>query len=132
MLIGGIPFLVGAIGLLLSAFFFAWEVRRGSRLWAAAREKCDRLVTHTYRALVFGEVPHTYRIKALKALRTFTHRVVVFLVSLLRGIERPLARLSHRMRTSSVKETHRAPSPFLKTIQPKQRDEEKKEETPLS
>jgi len=114
---GGYFFLVGIIGLVLYVLLRVFEVRRGARFSEQVRVQSDRLSTRLYRLAVFGELPSSYRSWFLKEFRTFTHRVVVFLVATLRAIERPLSRLNHRLRAPYVKKTPPADtSPFLKTM----------------
>lgn len=117
-MIGGIVFLVGVVGLLLFPGVLMFEAHRGTRFFDTGRARLDRITRRAYRMLVFGEIPHTYRFYLVRTFRLVTHRVIVGAVSLLRALERPLSRMSHRMRRSN-EVTLRAPSPFLQTISPK-------------
>lgn len=115
---GGYLFITGVAGLFVYGAFRFFEVRRTRRLLEPLRARFDVFSARLYRLFVFGEIPTTYRAWLLKALRAFTHRMVVVLVALLRAIERPLSRLNHRLRTPRVDNTvARDPSPFLKQIQ---------------
>lgn len=114
---GGYLFLAGLLGLSLYSAVRFFEVRHGKRVGEDVRRFLDRVSARLYRLFVFGEIPTAYRTWVLTALRAGTHRTVVFLVSLLRALERPLSRLNHRLRTPRVEvPARRDPSPFLKTI----------------
>lgn len=121
MAFGLIPF---SVGLVLAVLFVAlrlWEVRRGSRFFESFRRALDRRAVALYRTLVFGEMPRRWRESLARFGNRVLHRSVRALVAGLRAIERPLSRMSHRMRTNAQSGT-REPSEFLKTITPKRID----------
>lgn len=122
MLIGGIPFVAGLVGLIGFGIVRMWEERRGTRIFARSRAALDRVTASAYRLLVTGDISHEYRVHLIKSIRTFVHQGVVLLVTFLRAIERPLSRLSHRMRVHEPVPTHREPSEYLKTITPAKPD----------
>jgi len=122
---GFVTFSVGVIGLIGFVVFRVFEQKRQERLFASQREKLDSVTTKIYRALIFGEIPHAYRLWLVHAFRHSVHVAVVFLVTTLRKIERPLSRMSRSLRPTKPRDAGaRDPSPFLKTIAP---DKKKKE-----
>ncbi len=110
--------MVGIVGLLGLVVLRLVETKRNARFFEPSRAALDRVASRAYRLLVFGEIPTTYRAWAASRARALTHQSVVFLVGLLRSIERPLSRLNHRLRASnrSAQVPSRDPSPFLKGI----------------
>lgn len=122
MLAGMIPFIVGALGIVLFVAFRFFESGREHRFFAHQRKMLDTVTTRVYRTLVLGELPHSYRQLFIDAVRGALHSVVLVVVSVLRKIERPLSRMSHRMRAPRTKNGEsRDPSAFLKTISPKKK-----------
>lgn len=117
-MIGGVIFLVGLLGLMLFTLLILWESTQDKRVFASMRSSCDRMISGAYRNLVFGEIPQTYRGALIVHVRRIVHKGVHSLASLLRAIERPLARTSRRMQHAheSGNGTSRTPSPFLKDI----------------
>ncbi|MES2014239.1 MAG: hypothetical protein V4437_00290 [Patescibacteria group bacterium] len=106
---------------ILLAFFLAfrtWEEKKGVRLFAHARSAVDAEVTRLYEVAVTGSIPRQYRARFFAALQAGIHRVVITLVAGLRAAERPLTRLSFRMRMASSKANKKEVSSFLKTIAP--------------
>ncbi len=97
------------------AFRFS-EERRGVKVWADTRAKADAVVSEMYRAAVVGNIPAEYREAFVRFLRTLAHDALVFLIEGLRAVERPLTRLSYRMRRVSPPTSAAEPSAFLKTI----------------
>lgn len=96
-----------------------WEEKRGVKIWARARESADVFVSDTYRKAVTGNIPSDWRDAFLKFMHQLSHAAVVLTVEVLRAIERPLLRLSHRMRRGGAPTgTGKEPSEFLKTITP--------------
>lgn len=118
MAIGLSLFIAGIAGLSGFVALSMWEMRRGVRLFRALREKGDRLAAGAYRTLVFGEIPSVYRESLVAHARKGLHTLVNMLIALLRGVERPLARMSSRMRHryERAEGVNRTPSPFLKDI----------------
>lgn len=107
---------------LLFAMFIAfrmWEEKRGVRLFASSRTMLDHWVIDIYHGAVTGSIPRHYRMHLLVFLRTTLHRAVLLTVATLRAIERPLTRLSFRMRMASPGTAKKEVSSFLKTIVPR-------------
>lgn len=132
MMSGMIPFLVGFGGVLLYLVFRIVEVRTHVHLLSGLRKSLDRIAIRLYRSLVFGEIPHGYRVWLKEKSSHVAHGVVVFVVSILRNIERPLTRIGRRLRARAQSGESRAPSPFLKTITPKRKTKEVGKEGPDS
>ncbi len=105
---------------LLAAFsaFCVAEERVGRRLFAPTRERLDVYATELWQALVMGGVPMRWRQEVLRAAHTAVHTGVHVAVAALRAAERPLARLSYKMRVSAPKGNGKQVSEFLRTITP--------------
>jgi hypothetical protein len=112
--------LVLLVGFIAFRFF---EERRGVRVWAHARTEADVVVAAAYQSAVTGNIPSEYRDATLHFLHALAHDLIVFLVEGLRAIERPLMRLSYRMRRSAPAAHGHEPSAYLKTITPEKRQE---------
>ena len=127
MLFGVVPFVLGLSGIVLYALWRSIEIRRQSRAFEATRARLDVFATRLYRLFVFGELPATYRARLAKFAQSVAHSTVMFLVSMLRAVERPLSRLSHRMRVIRAKE-NKPPdsSSFLKTLSSSKRKDGEK------
>lgn len=110
--------------ILLSAFviFRMWEEKRGIRMWARAREGVDMQVVEVYQSAVTGSIPQKYRIQFFAFLQHTVHQFVLLLVATLRAVERPLTRISYRMRMSASNTNKKEVSPFLQTIVPEKPD----------
>ncbi|MDO8523974.1 MAG: hypothetical protein Q7R74_01960 [bacterium] len=113
-----VTFLIALALLVAFVVFRFWEEKRGVRLFAEKRAAADTVVAEMYRAAVMGNIPAEYRIAVIRFLHTLAHDTVVFLVEGLRAVERPLTRLSYRMRQSAPASNGKEPSAFLKTITP--------------
>ncbi len=85
-----------------------------------------------YRAAVMGNIPEEYRLAVMRFLHTLAHDTVVFLVEGLRALERPLTRLSYRMRQTAPTPNGKEPSAFLKTITPEKKAGDNDGTTPSS
>ncbi len=111
---------------LLSAFiaFRLWEEYRGVRLYGEAREHADQRVSMVYEHLVTRDIPVEWRMRLLQFFHFASHRLVVIAVETLRAIERPLARLSYRLRTRVPKANGQEVSPFLKTMSVERKNEQ--------
>ena len=118
MLASIIPFCVGLVGLSAFGFVRLWEERRGARVFPVLRARLDRAALRLWHMSVSGEVSREYRLHLFRAAHALAHRIIVDLAMFLQRIERPLFRMSRRMRTSIAKEGRREPSEFLKTITP--------------
>lgn len=110
---------------LLIAFivFRFWEEKRAVRFLAPTRSGADEVVLDMYQAAVRGNVPEKYRIMVLKFLHLLAHETVAGAVEALRAAERPLTRLSYRLRRSVPAANGKEPSPFLKTLAPDKKPE---------
>lgn len=108
---------------LLAGFFVfrLWEEKRGHRLWATKREHVDHVVSDMYHRAVTGNVPYRYRTAFIVFLQKSIHEGVLLLVAGLRSIERPLTRLSYRMRMSVPQPKGKEVSSFLRTIVPRKK-----------
>jgi hypothetical protein len=104
----------------LGAFlgFRVWEEKKGVRLLEEKRYLLDSQVSVLYRAMVMGSIPVEWRMYAIHFFHWISHRLVVTAVETLRAIERPLTRLSYRLRTRVPKSNGKEVSSFLKTITP--------------
>jgi hypothetical protein len=116
-----VTFLLALILLVAFTVFRFYEQRTGVRHWAHARAVADDVVEKMYHAAVVGNIPAEYRTVIVHFLHTMAHDTVVFLVESLRSIERPLTRLSYRMRQSAPPPSGKEPSAFLKTITPEKK-----------
>ncbi len=111
-------FFLALILLLGFVGFRFWEEKRDVRVFAHARGIADEFAKHLYHSAVMGNISAEYRVALTHFLHTLAHDTVVFLVEGLRAIERPLTRLSYRMRKSPPAPAGKEPSAFLKTITP--------------
>lgn len=119
-----IPFVVGLGGLIGIWLFRSWEVKRGRRMWEDRRRLLDTTVAEAYRAIVAGDALRTHRARIFALAHSLSHRALTALVLILRTIERPLARISYRMRAAPPKIPAREPSEFLKTLMPEKKNSE--------
>jgi len=127
-----IPFF-SALALLGAFFGFrAWEMKRGTRLFDTFRAKIDVYASRAYATMVTGQIPPAWRITIVVVLHNVVHRAVVFSVETLRNIERPLTRLSHRLRTRAPSANGHEVSPFLKNIVPNKKADTHNGTTPPS
>lgn len=110
--------------ILLGAFFgfLAWERKRGVRLFDVYRSALDEKVLRSYHRLVVGEIPASWRRIAFDFLHKTAHKAVVVSVEVLRAVERPLSKLSHRMRTRPPSVEGKEVSAFLKNIAPEKKN----------
>ncbi len=111
-------FLVAFILLAMFIAFRAWEEKRHVRVWGKARAAMDEKVTEFYQTAVTGSIPRHYRLRFLAFLHNATHEFVLLLVAALRAVERPLTRISYRMRMAASNPNKKEVSSFLKTIAP--------------
>lgn len=117
MVLGGIIFIVGTLGLVLFVLLRLAEERRGRHYFAPIRTRLDGAAARVYRLAVLGELPSEWRLWLAARAKELAHRTVAFLVLLLRAIERPLIRINQRLRSSRPRGTPgREPSPFLKDM----------------
>ncbi|MDE2079096.1 MAG: hypothetical protein KGI73_01775 [Patescibacteria group bacterium] len=116
-----ITFFVSLVLLVVFVGFRFFEERRGFRVWMHLRTQTDAFVAEAYKGAVTGNIPSEYREALVHFLHRLAHDLVVTAVLGLRAIERPLMRLSYRMRRAAPKANGKEPSAFLKTITPEKR-----------
>lgn len=116
---------------LLMAFlgFRVWEGRRGARMLDALRSRLDERVSEAYRAAVMGGIPTSWRHSVIAFAHSLTHRTVLFLVDLVHRVEKPLAKLSVRMRIQKLSPNGKEVSSFLKSITPEKDGSQKTTDT---
>jgi hypothetical protein len=115
-----IPFFV-SLGLLIAFVWYRmWEERQPVKFMNAEREAADYTVLNLYRKAVMGDIPAHFRMRLVRLAHELSHLVIVFTVEILRALERPLARLSYRMRRATISSANgKEPSAFLKTLKEK-------------
>jgi hypothetical protein len=109
--------------------FRFWEERRGMRVLATLRATLDGQVSRIYRAAVMGRISDSWRRSLVASAHTLTHRVVVLTVDGLHAIERPLNRLSLRMRMRPPSANGKDVSAYLKSIAPDRKNDESQKTT---
>lgn len=125
-----ITFFISLALLVAYVLFRMGEEKRGVKLWAHARESADSAIEKAYHRAVMGNLPSNWRDAFLKFAHQLSHAGVVLTVEALRAIERPLLRLSHRMRRGGAPTaTGKEPSEFLKTITPEKKETGNSEDT---
>lgn len=107
--------LILALGFIM---FRRWETARGVRMFDARRTALDQYAEELWSALVLGGLPVRWRQNAIAVTHRLGHGGVHMAVSALRAAERPLARLSYKMRVSAPKAGSAQVSKFLQTITP--------------
>lgn len=95
-----------------------FEESRGIRLFNERRVALDSYASSLWEALVLGGIPVAWRKHAALLIHGVTHEGVRQAVEVVRAVERPLARLSYKMRVSAPKGAGAPVSDFLKTITP--------------
>ena len=131
-MLAAIPFFSALV--LLAGFIalHVWELKRGKRMFDAYRTKLDGQISRLYQTLITGDVPASWRIATLRFLHNLAHRVVVVSVEVLRAVERPLSRLSHRMRVRPPVASGGEVSQYLKNIVPEKQGSQNDDTTPAS
>jgi hypothetical protein len=129
-MIAVIPFFSALV--LLAGFiaFHAWELKQGKRLFGAYRTELDEKVSHFYQALVTSDIPTSWRLAVLHFFHVIAHSIVVISVEVLRAVEQPLSRLSHRMRTRPPAASTDEVSQYLKNIVPDKKGNAGNDTTP--
>ncbi len=94
------------------------ELVRGTRFFEPVRASFDSWATDLWSALVLGGIPVSWRSYVRAVAHDLTHLLVRVAVEVIRAIERPLARLSYKMRVSAPKSGMAPVSEFLKTLTP--------------
>ena len=115
------PLLLIVVALLAALSFVSvrrFEVVKGSRFFETQRSVLDTRAEEVWQALVTGGAPQSWRTYVQATAHAVTHEVVRLAVEVVRAVERPLARLSYKMRVSAPKATTAPVSDFLKTITP--------------
>jgi ABC-type dipeptide/oligopeptide/nickel transport system permease subunit len=97
------------------------EEARGARYFEAERTILDERAAILWTALVLGGVPVSWRNYARAVLHDVTHLSVHSAVEAVRAVERPLAKLSYKMRVSAPKSGNAPVSNFLRTITPEKK-----------
>lgn len=97
------------------------EEARGVRYFDTARRSLDARAEVVWEALVLGGIPVSWRSYVRAALHDLTHLLVRIAVEVVRAIERPLARLSYKMRISAPKSGVAPVSEFLKILTPEKK-----------
>jgi hypothetical protein len=117
-----IPFVASLV--LLGGFlgFRLWEEKAGTRIFSRTREHADEVISNVYRGLVTRDIPTEWRRMLMALFHQLSHMLVVLTVQGLRAIERPLTRLSYRMRRGVPMANGKGPSEFLKTISPTKKE----------
>lgn len=106
------------VAAVLFVLFRVAESRRDVRFFNTTRTVLDAQAIEFWNALVTGGVPLAWREHAAVATHRVTQVAVHLAVAALRAAERPLARLSYKMRVSAPKAGGTQVSEFLKTITP--------------
>lgn len=115
------PAIVLAVGLVLTFSFIlfrVWEVRRGVRIYNERRLLVDQWAERVFETLVLGGVPLSWRKYAVAVVHEISHEAVRLMVVIIRAAEKPLVRLSYRLRVSAPKTGAQPVSEFLRTIAP--------------
>jgi hypothetical protein len=115
------PLLLIVLALLAALSFVSvrrFEAAKGTRFFDAQRAVLDTRAEEVWHALVTGGAPLAWRTYAQVTAHTVGHEVVRIAVEVVRAVERPLARLSYKMRVSAPKVGAAPVSDFLKTITP--------------
>ena len=97
------------------------EVARGMRYFDTERAVLDQHAEIMWMKLIHGGIPLSWRTYAGVILHDITHLGVHSAVELVRAVERPLARLSYKMRVSAPKGGGAPVSNFLRTITPEKK-----------
>ncbi len=116
-----VPAIVLGVGLVLALSFIVfrmWEVRSGVRIYNARRQRLDQWAERVYETMVLGGVPLSWRRYAVAVVHEISHEAVRLMVAIIRAVEKPLVRLSYRLRVSAPKTGAQPVSEFLRTIAP--------------
>lgn len=97
------------------------EVARGVRYFDTGRTLLDSRAEELWVKLVTGGVPLSWRHFASVVLHDLGHLGVHTAVEVVRAMERPLAKLSYKMRVSAPKSGNAPVSDFLRTITPEKK-----------
>ncbi|MBU6310590.1 hypothetical protein KGO06_01500 [Patescibacteria group bacterium] len=110
--------LVAASLMLAFAYVRRLELARGARFFESERARLDARVTAFVPRLVLGGVPLSWRAYLGAIAHDVTHLSIHGAVEAIRAIERPLAKLSYKLRISAPRTGAAPVSEFLKTITP--------------
>ncbi|MCL9971824.1 MAG: hypothetical protein NBV63_00210 [Candidatus Pacebacteria bacterium] len=97
------------------------EAARGIRFFEPQRRAFDVYAESVWAALVLGGIPVSWRTYVRAVIHDITHMLVRLMVEVIRAVERPLARLSYKMRVSAPKGTGAPVSEFLKILSPEKK-----------
>lgn len=95
-----------------------YEVAHGVRFLETQRSMLDMRAVTLWRMLVLGGIPLSWRTYVRSIVHDLTRLGVHSAVELVRAVERPLAKLSYKMRVSAPKSGSAPVSSFLRTITP--------------
>ncbi len=98
-----------------------YETAHGIRFLNAQRSVLDERALELWRTMVLGGVPLSWRNYVKALIHSATHFGVQSAVEAVRALERPLARLSYKMRVSAPKGGGAPVSNFLRTITPEKK-----------
>jgi hypothetical protein len=98
-----------------------YETAKGMRFFDSYRETFDVYAAQLWVGVVLGGIPVSWRTYARAVVHDVTHTGVRLAVEVIRAIERPLARLSYKMRVSAPKGAGAPVSDFLRTITPEKK-----------
>lgn len=97
------------------------EETRGQRFFDEVRTTFDVWAADVWRVLVMGGIPMAWRSYVRAVVHDVTHLLVRVAVEVVRAIERPLAKLSYKMRVSAPKSGAAPVSEFLKILTPEKK-----------
>ncbi len=97
------------------------ETARGARYFDATRTVLDRRALEFWEALVMGGIPVSWRSYARAIMHDTAHLLVRLAVETVRALERPLVKLSYKMRVTAPKSGAAPVSEFLKTLSPEKK-----------
>ncbi len=118
----GIYLLSTSLGLFCLTYLGLWMERAaGKKVFSETRAGFDNAIAAFFNSAVLGGVPNEWRDQFVKSTHDVIHLMVQVGVSVLRALERPLSRLSYRMRMRQPQATATEVSEFLKTITPERR-----------
>ena len=98
-----------------------YETTRGVRYFENARTAFDAYAEALWATLVLGGIPMSWRSFMRSVGHEVSHSTVRLAVETIRAVERPLARLSYKMRVSAPKGNTAPVSDFLRTLSPEKK-----------
>lgn len=97
------------------------ELARGMRFFDTQRSVLDARAAELWEALVLGGLPVSWRAYVRAVFHDLGQVLVHTAVEVVRAVERPLAKLSYKMRVTAPKSGTKPVSDFLKTITPEKK-----------